>query len=185
MLDDIIISIFAIGLIVSVAPIIYMSVKVKSRYSIRSLLLIYAFFSLAFLSGLFSFISEASMDLIAMFEALAFFLIYYNDMRNSIFLSAFAFGAVSDVFLVLSLYFVAYDLLIFYRKRNGKYSRSIFTSFLLFFFSILIMIINTVLLIKILYGISTILLVLGVLEFSMPVYRVLKSDRNEEIPNTD
>ncbi|SMD30785.1 hypothetical protein [Picrophilus oshimae] len=184
MLDDIIISVFSAGLIVSIAPILYMAIKVKSIYTVKLLILIYMFFSLAFLSGIFSFVSSVSIDFIALFEALAFFLIYYNDMK-SVFLSAFAFGVISDVFLVLSLYFVAYDLFIFYRKRKNRYSKGIFLSFLLFFLSILIMIINTVLLIKIIYGISAILLVLGVFTFSLPVYRVLKSDKNEEVSNTN
>ncbi len=184
MLDKIIIGTFSAGFLISIISIVYLLLKFANYTRINTLLIIYIFFLFSFIAGIFSVLYIEAIDLVALFEALAFFVMYYNYIKRNIFMGLFLFSAIGDIFLVISLYFVTYDLFMFYKRRSENNVYTLFMAFIFFTLSILIELINTVYYIKILYIMSYIILDIGLLLFSMPFYKLL-SEKNEKKQNVD
>ncbi|MGC8497024.1 MAG: hypothetical protein ACP5NL_03375 [Thermoplasmata archaeon] len=172
------------GFAISIFSTILLSVafnKLKRR-PFYILLSTYLFFSLSFLFSLLSyFYSYDFLVFSTIFETLAFFVIYIQYFKKEIILAALPLMIVYNLLLVLSLYFLVYNSIIILKQKNKEfYSLVVFSSFLLFIFSVGLSMFNVVVNNGILQILSMLFLSAGVIMFFVPLYIVLLRGANEK-----
>ena len=134
---------YVLGFSISISVLFLLIVTFGSSIiSSKSIVLVFSFFALSQLTGIFSFYHNYTLFLVYLFEMLAFLSLYYRYLRTDLLLLSIPLIVVSDAFLVMALYFVLYDFLIFIRRRGQLNSGYIMFSFCLFMIVLVISLFN-------------------------------------------
>lgn len=134
---------YVLGFSISISILFLLIVTFGSSIiSSKSIVLVFLFFAISQLTGIFSFYRDYALFLVYLFEMLAFLSLYYRYLRTDLLLLSIPLIVVSDAFLVISLYFVLYDFLIFIRRRGRLNSGYIILSFCLFMVVLVISLFN-------------------------------------------
>lgn len=140
----------------------------------RSIFLVFVLFAVSQLAGAFAFFHPRFLFLVYLFEMLSFLLLYYRYLRKDLMMLSIPLIILSDAFLVISLYFVIYDLLVFYKMKGRADSRYIFLAFYLFILSLVLSMYNGTLLNSDLLASSiTIIFDLAIVLFIVPIFKSL------------
>jgi len=167
------------GLILSIVPIIVLTMKMKNMW--KNYILLYIFPVLTFLSMLIYVIEndEVYLTLTYVFQMLFFLNIYRSYLRKELFFSLAVLSTIMDLSLIFSFYFATFNLVEIVKKRLQEKAGSIFVILSMLFFdsSLILQIVYIFQNQNYLNIYTSSLFLLGLLLFIIPSLRVVWEKR--------
>ncbi len=124
------------GIVLSIIPMIILTLKIKSLWKSYVLFYIFPFFAFLFMS-LYAFINDnIYLTLTYVFQVLFFLNMYRSYLKKELFFFIIALSTVMDLSIIFSFYFATFNLVEIVKKRLQEKTGSIAVIFSMLFFDL-------------------------------------------------
>ncbi len=122
------------GVVLSIIPMIILTMKIKNLWKSYVLFYIFPFFTFLFMSFYVLINDEAFLMLTYVFQMLFFLNMYRSYLKKELFFTATLFSTVMDFSIIFSFYFATFNLVEIIKKKIQEKTGSIFVIFSMIFF---------------------------------------------------